>query len=155
MAITIDIGEGKNLHPPDKSGVGHRLALAARHVAYGEDIVFSGPLYASHKVDGDRILVSFKNAGKGLKIGTPPVAPPGSQPAPAAELKGFAIAGADKIFVWAKAKIESPDTVSISSNEVKSPAVVRYGWGSDPEVNLYNSGDLPASPFRTDLPDHP
>ena len=71
---------------------------------------------------------------------------------PSTELKGFAISGADKKFVWAKASLESPDTITVWSDQVPQPVVVRYGWTENPEVNLYNSADLPASPFRTDVP---
>ena len=171
MAVTIDVGDAGNLHPPDKIDVANRLVRLARHIAYGEDLVFSSPIYDSFKIDGDKAQIKFKHAGTGLKIGSPPptaikpiptavpggVASPPSAPSaasmpPAAELKGFAIAGADKKFVWANAIIESPDTISVWCDEVKRPVAVRYGWAENPEVNLYNSEDLPASPFRTDFP---
>jgi sialate O-acetylesterase len=86
----------------------------------------------------------------GLKIGAPPVTPPGSTPPSTTELKGFAVAGSDGKFSWADATITAPNTVTVSSAQVAAPVYVRYGWGADPEVNLYNSADLPASPFRTD-----
>jgi sialate O-acetylesterase len=152
MAIAIDLGDGQKLHPPYKAEVGHRLALAARKAAYGETVLASGPLYATHEIAGDKVRITFTEAGQGLKIGRSPVVIPGAAPAQTGELKGFAIAGADKKFVWAKAKIESPGKVVVWSEEVTAPTAVRYGWGADPEVNLYNSADLPASPFRTDSP---
>ena len=133
MVVAIDVGEANDLHPVNKAPVGHRLALLARHDVYGENIVSSGPLYASHKLEGDKVVITFNHVGQGLK--------------PTGELKGFAIAGIDNQFVWAQAKIESPNTVSVWSNNVKAPTTVRYGWADNPEVNLCNSADLPASPF--------
>lgn len=141
MAVTIDVGDGADLHPADKIDVANRLVRIARRVAYGEDLVFSGPLYDSFAITGGRIRIKFKETGTGLKIG-----------APATELKGFAIAGADRKFVWAKAAIEGADAITVWSDEVKQPVAVRYGWAENPEVNLYNSADLPASPFATDHP---
>jgi sialate O-acetylesterase len=171
MAVTIDVGDGANLHPPDKIDIANRLVLWACHLAYGEDITFSGPIYDSFTVTGDKVHIKFKFAGTGLKIGSPPpatrspaaaTAPGASTPAnqppvvtpmpPSTELKGFAVAGADKRFVWARAVIEGADTVTVWSEEVKQPVAVRYGWANNPEVNLYNSADLPAAPFRTDVP---
>ena len=134
MAITIDVGAANDLHPSNKAPVGHRLALLARHTVYGENIISSGPLYASHKLAGDKVVITFNHVGQGLK--------------PTGEVKGFAIAGADNKFVWAQTKVESPNTVSVWSSDVKAPAAVRYGWADNPEVNLCNSADLPASPFR-------
>jgi sialate O-acetylesterase len=150
MAVIIDIGEGPDIHPKDKLDVGHRLALAAKHVAYGQNIVYSGPTCDSMNVEGDTVRVHFNNIGTGLVIGSPPPIRLGETPAtPASSLKGFAIAGADKKFVWADAKIDVNDVV-VRSDQVKSPVAVRYGWGDNPEVNLYNKEGLPASPFRTD-----
>jgi sialate O-acetylesterase len=155
MAITIDAGDGKNLHPPYKDIVGHRLALCARHLVYGEDLVYSGPLFDSFKIDGNKVIITFKNVGTGLKIGTPPITPPGGTPPPQDQLKGFAIAGSDHKYSWAKATISGPNTVTVTCDQVTAPASVLYGWDADPEVNLYNSADLPASPFRTDAPAPP
>lgn len=152
MAITIDAGDGNNLHPPYKQVVGQRLALAAEHVAYGKDIVYSGPLFDAAKIDGAKISVTFKNTGTGLKIGALPTVPTGTNPPPTNKVVGFAIAGSDKKFVWADATISAPDTVTVSSSSVAVPMYVRYGWMNNPEVNLYNSADLPAAPFRTDEP---
>jgi sialate O-acetylesterase len=167
MAVTIDLGEADNIHPPDKIDVADRLVRYARHMVYGEDVVFSSPIYDSFAIDGDKIHIKFKHVGTGLKIGNPPpaahtqtaaatsvaVAPPAaSRVIGPNELAGFAISGANKKFVWAKAVIESPDTITVWSDDVKQPVAVRYAWAENPEVNLYNSADLPASPFRTDTP---
>jgi sialate O-acetylesterase len=149
MAVTIDIGEPK-IHPRNKKDVGLRLALAARHVAYGLEFVYSGPLYKSMKIEGDKVRLTFDHVGGGLMIASAPPSRPGDIPAPpAVELKGFTIAGTDKKFMPAQAKIEQ-DTVVVWSDQVKLPLAVRYGWTDTPDVNLYNKEHLPASPFRTD-----
>lgn len=135
MAVTIDIGMPKNIHPTNKQDVGLRLALAARAIAYGENIEYSGPLYRQAIPEGESMRVWFEHAG-GLKIR-------------GQELKGFEIAGADRKFSPAQARIEG-STVVVSSASVPSPAYVRYGWASNPECSLYNSDDLPASPFRSE-----
>lgn len=139
LAVAIDIGEWNDVHPLNKMDVGKRLAIAAQKVAYGEKkVVHSGPTYTSMKVDGDKIILSFTNTGSGLiaKGNT--------------ELKHFAIAGADKKFVWAKAKIVG-NKIVVCSDEVLNPIAVRYAWADNPEgANLYNKEGLPASPFRTD-----
>ena len=150
MAVTIDIGEADNLHPRNKMEVGRRLALAAQHVAYGQDLVDSGPIYKSMKVEGDKMRLSFNHVGGGLTIGAASSAQPGVPTAsPASSLKGFTIAGADKQFLPAQAKIEG-DSVVVWSEQVQQPVAVRYGWEGNPSVNLYNKERLPASPFRTD-----
>jgi len=136
MACAIDIGEATDIHPRNKQDVGKRLALAARHVAYGERLVYSGPLYRSMDVVGDRIRLHFRHVGGGL------AAKDGE------ELKGFAIAGKDGKFVWAKAKIDG-DTVVVWNDEVPEPAAVHYAWANNPVCNLVNREGLPASPFRT------
>ncbi len=149
MAVAVDIGDPLDIHPKDKVDVASRLFLAAQHVAYGENLVYSGPLYDSMKVEGNKIRVSFKSVGSGLQMSLPPWSSTGVLPPPPTELKGFAIAGADKNFVWAKAEIDGSD-VLVSSDEVAEPVAVRYGWASNPPCNLYNKEGLPASPFRTD-----
>lgn len=150
LAVTIDIGDGSNLHPPYKSEVGRRLALTARQNVYGEKITGTSPVPVSWTADGDKMLIRFAEVGEGLKIGAPPKE--SKTPAPATDtLKGFSIAGSDGKFVWAQAAIEDKDSVSVWCGEVKNPVSVRYGWGNNPEVNLYNSADLPASPFSTDI----
>lgn len=136
MAVIIDIGEANNIHPRNKQDVGKRLALWALKAAYGQDVVYSGPIYKAMKVDGGKAVLSFDHVGGGL------VAKDGA-------LKGFAVAGADQKWVWADARIEG-DTVVVSSPEVKEPVAVRYGWANNPPCNLYNKEGLPASPFRTD-----
>lgn len=139
MAVAIDLGEWNDIHPDRKKEVGERLALAAEKIAYGDkDVVSSGPLYQTATVDGGRIILSFTNVGSGLT--TADEEEPGE----------FAVAGADKKFVWAKAKIES-DKVVVWSEEVAAPMYVRYAWADNPvNPNLVNKEGLPASPFRTD-----
>ena len=137
QAVAIDIGDAKDIHPKNKQDAGKRLSLIARAQAYGEKIVSSGPVYESMKVDGNHVVLNFKEVGGGL------VAKGGA-------LKQFAIAGADKKFVWADAVITG-NTVVVSSASVTNPVAVRYAWAGNPEgCNLYNTEDLPASPFRTD-----
>jgi len=139
MAIAIDLGEWNDIHPDRKKEVGERLALAAEKIAYGEkNIVHSGPLFQSSTIDGNKMIISFTNTGSGL------IAIDGD------ELSQFAIAGADKKFVWAKAKIEG-DKVIVWNDNVPNPMYVRYAWADNPDnPNLYNKEGLPASPFRTD-----
>jgi sialate O-acetylesterase len=138
MAVTIDIGEPNDIHPRNKQDVGYRLGLAAKAVAYGEKIIFSGPVYRkdSMKIEGGKIRLYFDHVGGGLM-------------AKDGDLKGFAIAGKDKKFVWAKANIDG-DSVLAWSDKVSQPVAVRYGWAASPVFNLYNREGLPASPFRTD-----
>jgi len=138
MVVAIDLGEWNDIHPDNKKTVGERLALAAEKLAYGENIVYSGPIYESSKVEGNKITISFGSVGSGL------IANDGE------ELSEFAIAGADKKFVWAKAKIEG-DKIIVWNDSVVSPMYVRYAWADDPvNPNLFNKEGLPASPFRTD-----
>ena len=139
MAITIELGEWNDIHPDNKKDVGERLALGALKIAYGEkDVVSSGPLYQSAKIDGNKIIVNFTDIGSGLTTND------------GEELNYFAIAGADKKFVWAKAKIEG-DKVVVWSDEIAEPKFVRYAWADNPfGANLYNKEGLPASPFRTE-----
>jgi sialate O-acetylesterase len=137
MAVAIDIGDANDIHPKNKQDVGKRLALWAIAKTYGKDIEYSGPLYQLMEVQGNKAILHFEHIGGGLVAG-------GGGP-----LKGFAIAGPDKKFVWADAKIEG-DTVVVSSDKVAEPVAVRYGWADNPVCNLYNKAGLPASPFRTD-----
>ena len=139
MAVTIDIGEWNDIHPVDKKDVGKRLALAAEKLAYGDQsVVYSGPIYKSMKIEGNKAVISFAHTGSGL------IAKGGGN------LHYFEIAGADKHFVWAQAKIQN-NKVVVWSNKVQRPVAVRYAWADDPEgANLYNKEGLPASPFRTD-----
>jgi sialate O-acetylesterase len=139
MAIAIDLGEWNDIHPDNKKAVGDRLALLARHYVYGEkDLVSSGPLYQSSTVDGNRIIVSFTETGTGLTTND------------GEEIHEMAIAGADKKFVWANARIEG-DKIIVWNEQVSQPKYVRYAWADNPgNANLYNKEGLPASPFRTD-----
>ena len=141
MAVTIDLGEWNDIHPDRKKEVGERLALAAEKIAYGEkDIVSSGPVYQSSTIEGNKVIISFTNTGSGLITND------------GEELSQFAIAGADKKFVWAKAKIEG-DKVVVWNDNIPDPLFVRYAWADNPDnPNLYNKEGLPASPFRTDAP---
>jgi sialate O-acetylesterase len=140
MAVIIDIGDAKDIHPRNKDDVGYRLSLAALKKAYGRDIVYSGPIYKSMKIDNDKIILDFDQVGSGLEIHDK-----------YGYLKAFAIAGADKKFVWAKAYITPDNKVAVYSPDVKNPVAVRYAWADNPDdANLYNKEGLPASPFRTD-----
>jgi sialate O-acetylesterase len=149
MATAIDIGHVDNIHPPDKLDVGLRLALAARHVAYGENVVDSGPTFDKMTVEGNAIHVSFTHLGGGLVLGDAPIPMDGCVPTPTTELLGFVIAGADQKFILAQAKIEGT-TVVVSSPNVTQPVAVRYDWANLTQANLYNKELLPALPFRTD-----
>lgn len=137
MAVTIDIGEWNDIHPLEKKVVGERSALAARKLAYGDDnIVYSGPVYRSSLIEADSIKIEFDNTGSGLKIKGD------------GDLNYFAIAGADRKFVWANAKIRK-NKVIVWSDEIKAPIFVRYAWADNPQgANLYNVEGLPASPFE-------
>ena len=137
MAVIIDVGEADDIHPKDKQTVGKRLALWALANTYGQKIEYSGPVLESAEHRADSIVLTFSHADGGL------VAKGGK------ELKGFTIAGKDKKFVRADAKIQG-NKVIVSQKDVKNPESVRYGWADNPVCNLYNKADLPASPFRTD-----
>ncbi len=139
QAVIIDIGEANDIHPRNKQDVGYRLALAAEKIAYGREVVYSGPTYQSMTILGNKIVLSFSNLGSGLfakdRYGY---------------LKGFSIAGSDQKFVWAKAMIEEGKVI-VFSDEIVSPVAVRYAWADNPDdANFYNKEGLPASPFRTD-----
>jgi sialate O-acetylesterase len=149
MAVTIDVGNPNDVHPADKIDVGQRLALVARKMVYSEDIVASGPLFKDFKIEGEKIRVSFTETGRGLTTGTQPWLAQKVQPFPKDKLIGFFIAGEDKKWIEADAKIDG-DSVIISSGQVSKPIAVRYGWANSPCCNLYNKDGLPASPFRTD-----
>ncbi len=137
MAVTVDIGDALDIHPRNKRDVGRRLALAALAKTYGfKDLVHSGPLYQSARVEGPVMRVKFDHVGAGLV-------------ARGGDLRGFAVAGADRKFVWADARIDGHSVVA-ASPQVASPVAVRYAWANNPDGNLYNASDLPASPFRTD-----
>jgi sialate O-acetylesterase len=137
MAVTMDIGDPKDVHPHDKAPLGERLTKIALANVYGRKIEYSGPVYESMTVAGNAIRVKFSHIGGGLVAKDGP-------------LKWFAIAGADQKFVPAEAKIEG-DTVVVGSPQVSAPVAVRYAWDNYPEgCNLHNAAGLPAAPFRTD-----
>ncbi|MDE0056229.1 MAG: hypothetical protein OXT64_18510 [Gammaproteobacteria bacterium] len=136
MAVAIDIGEADDIHPRNKQEVGRRLALAALARQYGKLIAYSGPLYREARFDKAEVEVSFDHAEGLNTVGGD-------------EVVGFAIAGADRKFVWANARIKG-ERVVVWSDAVRSPQSVRYGWGVNPATNLTNGAGLPASPFRTD-----
>jgi sialate O-acetylesterase len=150
MAVTIDMGRRDNVHPRTKRPIGARLALAARAVAYGENIVASGPLYRSMDVRDGRVVLRFDNVGGGLAVydESRPTATTRAV-ASGLTLDGFTIAGANQKFVQAQAVIDG-DTVVVSSPDIPAPVAVRYGFENWPECNLMNREGLPAPPFRTD-----
>lgn len=136
LAVAIDIGEANDIHPRNKQDVGKRLALQALAKTYGQKLVASGPEFREAKTEGNAIRLSFDHVGGGLA-------------AKGGALKGFSIAGEDKKFVWADAKIDGVSIV-VSSPQVSAPAAVRYAWTENPEATLFNAEGLPAIPFRTD-----
>lgn len=139
MICTIDLGDA-SIHPSNKKDVGARLALAARAVALGEQIEYSGPLYAGITVEGSKIRVKFTHVGGGLV----------AKDAPDGALSRFAIAGVDRNYVWAVARIEG-DSVVVWNDAVPAPVAVSYAWAINPAgCNLYNRAGLPAAPFRSD-----
>ena len=140
MAVIIDIGEERDIHPKNKQDVGHRLALWAGANVYDIEAAYSGPMFASMKIAGDKATITFKNTGGGLVAKDGP-------------LKGFAIAGEDMKFAWAEAKIAGSQVV-VRSAAVPKPVAIRYAWADNPDCNLYNKAGLPASPFRTDNWEH-
>lgn len=135
LAVIIDIGEWNDIHPLNKKTVGDRLALQAMKFAYGKNIVAEGPVYQSMKIDGNKIVLSFKNGTDDF--------------APVAELKGFAIKNTGGNWSWAKAKIQGK-TITVWNDSVTNPVAVRYDWADNPDGNLKNKTRLPASPFTTE-----
>ncbi|MCU0706385.1 MAG: sialate O-acetylesterase, partial [Fimbriiglobus sp.] len=137
-ATLNDIGDEKDIHPQQKEPVGQRLALAARAIAYGEKIEWSGPVYKGMKVDGGKVVLSFDHVGKGLTC-------------TGEKLEGFTLCGEDMKFVPAEAKIVG-DTVEVTAKGVEKPVAVRFGWVNfaKPTLNFTNKDGLPAVPFRTD-----
>ncbi len=140
VALAIDIGEAKDIHPRNKQEVGRRLALGALAMAYGKDVESSGPVYKAAEPKGRALKLTFDHLGGGL------VAKGGGK------LEGFAVAGEDGKFAWADAAIEG-DAVVVSAPGVEKPLKVRYAWANNPACNLYNQAGLPAVPFRTDAPE--
>jgi sialate O-acetylesterase len=140
MATAVDIGEETDTHPRNKQDVALRLALAAAKVAYGEDVVHSGPRFRSMRVAGDCVRVTFSDLGSGLRIKDR-----------YGYVRGFEIAAGDGKFHWARARA-SDDEIEVCNDSVRRPAAVRYDWTNTPDGNVYNSEGLPALPFRTDAP---
>jgi sialate O-acetylesterase len=137
MATAVDIGEAKDIHPKNKQEVGRRLALVALAKVYQQNVAYSGPVYKNMAHDGGTITLTFDHTEGGLRAA-------GQQ-----EIKGFAVAGADKKFYWAKAAVNG-NKIIVFAAEVKNPVAVRYAWANNPVSNLTNGSGLPALPFRTD-----
>jgi sialate O-acetylesterase len=139
MAVAIGTGEWNDIHPLRKKDIGERLALAARKLAYGEDVVYSGPLFRALEVQESRVVLSFEHVGRGLTC-------------KGDRLRDFAVAGPDGRFVWAHAAIRGTQVV-VHSDLVPNPTRVRYAWADNPDkANLYNQEGLPASPFEAQVP---
>jgi sialate O-acetylesterase len=138
QAVIIDIGEGKDIHPKNKQDVAKRLARWALANDYGINLPFRSPEYAAMEKQGSKIVVKFQHVGGGFR------------PFDTNEIRGFAIAGEDRKWVWAQAKITGADTIEVWNDEVKDPVAVRYAWADNPVCNLYSVNGLPVTPFRTD-----
>ncbi len=138
QAIIIDIGDAEDIHPHNKQDVGLRLSLAARNLAYGQDIHYQSPMYQSHLIKAGKIHLSFKHVADGLLVKNK-----------YGYVNGFAIAGADGKFVWAKAKLDGARNIIVWNEQITQPKYLRYAWADNPDdVNLYNSVGLPACPFQ-------
>ncbi|MBB4034351.1 sialate O-acetylesterase [Dysgonomonas hofstadii] len=139
QSVITDIGDANDIHPRNKQDVGLRLALNALHKDYGrKDLAYTGPVFETMNIDGDKAIIEFGNADNGFVVKNK-----------YGYIEGFTIAGADKKFVWAKAYIDG-NKVVVYSDQVKNPVAVRYSWANNPDVNLFNKEGLPAVPFRTD-----
>ena len=137
MAVTIDIGKARDIHPRNKQDVGLRLAKAALCKAYGQDNIYQGPVFEKMDITGNKIILTFSSVGEGLK--------------PGKKLNAFAISGTDQEFKWAEAEVTDVNQVTVWNSHIADPVAVRYAWADNPgEINFYNSAGLPASPFRTD-----
>lgn len=136
MVVTIDLGDVKDIHPRNKAEVGRRLALVARAKTYGQQVACFGPTYRAMQIEGSAIRLTFDHAEGGL------VAKDGKLPS-------FAVAGADRKWTWAEARIDG-DSVIVTSPKIASPVAARYAWDMGPVASLFNSNGLPAVPFRTD-----
>ncbi len=141
QAVIIDIGEAADIHPRNKQDVGRRLALQAFHDTYGVGgIVWNGPTYSSMTIgERGRVTIEFDTCGLKLAVHNK-----------YGYIEGFAIAGADRVFRWAQARLTRDGKVMVWSREVREPVAVRYAWSNNPMSNLFNAGGLPAAPFRTD-----
>lgn len=138
QAVIIDIGEANDIHPRNKQDVGRRLALNALNKDYGKNVVYSSPMFQSMEISGNKAIITFNNIADGLEVKSK-----------YGYVEGFAVAGADKVFHYARARKEG-NKIIVESDDVKNPVAVRYGWSNNPDINLYNSVGLPACPFRTD-----
>jgi sialate O-acetylesterase len=139
MAVIIDIGEADNIHPRNKQDVGKRLSLAALHDTYGRDVVYSGPVMKEMKIEGSSVVLEFDPMDSELivrdKYGY---------------VRGFAVAGEDRVFHWARG-VKEGNTIRLGCEAVDAPVAVRYAWADNPDdANLFNTAGLPAGPFRTD-----
>lgn len=139
QAVITDIGEENDIHPRNKQDVGLRLALIALNKTYGKNVVCSGPTFKSMNIESNKIIIDFDNIDGGLQVNNK-----------YGYIEGFAIAGADKKYEWAKAYLEG-DKVVVVSDHITNPVSVRYSWSDNPDVNLFNGNGLPAAPFRTDF----
>lgn len=149
MAVTIDCGDALDIHPKDKRTVGERLARWALRNEYGQQLEPSGPLYVDAVRDGDGMRVRFDHVGQGLMVGSRVDGGP-VQPQPEAPLRRFALAGEDRQWHWAEARIDGA-CVIVRAAAVPEPVAVRYAFSANPDgTNLYNRDGLPASPFRSD-----
>jgi sialate O-acetylesterase len=170
MAVLIDTGESKDIHPQTKDIAGERLARIALANVYGMNIPYSGPIYDSMAIEGSKIRLSFLYTEGGLIAKELPdeypvlrvrnLTAPLVRNSPSSELEGFAIRGANSDWVWAEARIDpstssgfAEDTVIVWSNEVPEPTAVRYAWADNPTCNLYNQANLPAAPFSAEIPE--
>lgn len=139
MAVALDLGDSRDIHPRNKYPVAQRLLRVAKKKVYGEEVVETGPLFRQMRRFGDRIILSFTRTGEGLELRYDKDT-----------LTGFAIAGEDQQFHWARAEVISPTEIAVYSEAVPKPVALRYAWADHPVISLYNSESLPASPFRTD-----
>jgi sialate O-acetylesterase len=137
-AVIIDLGEGRDIHPRNKKTVADRLSRIALARDYQKDVIFKGPTFESMEINENKAILTFSNVGQGLYAFDQ------------IEPKGFAIAGGDKTFKWAKAKIISSNQIELSHDSIDSPVAVRYAWADNPKCNMYNRDGLPMTPFRTD-----
>lgn len=148
MAVLNDIGQARDIHPKNKKDAGERLSLWALKLAYGRDVLPSGPLYKDSRIVGNKMVIRFDSVGSGLMVGKKHLMEPVVEDD--APLKFFQICGADGQWKWAQAKIAGNDTVEVWHPEIVKPVEVRYAWAANPEgANLYNQEGLPASVFTT------
>ncbi len=139
QAVTTDIGDADDIHPRNKQDVGLRLALTALNKTYNmNNIICSGPTFRSMNIAGDKVNIEYDNIAQGLVVNNK-----------YGYIEGFAVAGEDQRFVWARAILEG-NKVVVFSDQVSNPVAVRYSWSNNPDVNLFNSSGLPAAPFKTD-----